>query len=215
MSRNLHIPKIVSHNFSRYCVEVSYIGTKYSGWVSNENCNPPSVSEIITKSIHKFSSGNYENFKGSSRTDRGVHALQNTFQVDLLNNKNSNNENYLQSIKNGINFHFNDFHNDNINIINVQKVSDIFDCRADVKSRTYFYRLLIPKQSNNSIKHKNINNNIFYNNLVWELNKSLNIDEMTLACQYFLGEKDFNSFRSKECQSKSSFRNIHSINILC
>ena len=38
---------------------------------------------------------------------------------------------------------------------------------------------------------------------------TLDIDAMNQACQYLLGEWDFSAFRSSQCQSQSTHRNIH------
>ena len=63
----------------RYFIEVSYKGTNYSGFQIQQNAN--SIQAEIEKALKIFYK---EDFKltGSSRTDAGVHALQNFFHFD-------------------------------------------------------------------------------------------------------------------------------------
>jgi tRNA pseudouridine38-40 synthase len=64
----------------RYFLEVSYKGTEYSGFQSQKNAN--SVQEEVEKAfevLHKEKAM----LTGSSRTDAGVHALQNFFHFDF------------------------------------------------------------------------------------------------------------------------------------
>ena len=64
----------------RYFFEVSYIGTKYAGFQIQRNAN--TIQGEIERVLRIF-------FKkpipltGSSRTDAGVHALQNYFHGDF------------------------------------------------------------------------------------------------------------------------------------
>jgi tRNA pseudouridine38-40 synthase len=64
----------------RYFIEVSYLGTQYSGFQKQQNAN--SIQAEVEQALQVY-------FKkplaltGSSRTDAGVHALQNFFHVDV------------------------------------------------------------------------------------------------------------------------------------
>src|SRR5919202_579527 len=64
---------------SRYFIEVSYKGTNYSGFQIQQNAN--TIQADIEKAfsiLHRRSVV----LTGSSRTDAGVHALQNYFHFD-------------------------------------------------------------------------------------------------------------------------------------
>src|SRR5215467_8928364 len=64
----------------RYFLEVSYKGTNYSGFQIQQNAN--SIQGEIEKTfqvLQKVKIG----LTGSSRTDAGVHALQNFFHFDF------------------------------------------------------------------------------------------------------------------------------------
>ena len=63
----------------RYFIEVSYKGTNYSGFQKQQNAN--SVQAELEKALEIFYRQKFE-LTGSSRTDAGVHALQNFFHFD-------------------------------------------------------------------------------------------------------------------------------------
>jgi tRNA pseudouridine38-40 synthase len=63
----------------RYFIEVAYKGTNYSGFQVQENANTIQAEiEKAFRTIHR----NTLDLTGSSRTDAGVHALQNFFHFD-------------------------------------------------------------------------------------------------------------------------------------
>lgn len=65
---------------SRYFLEVAYRGTNYSGFQVQQNAN--SIQEEIEKSFQTLQKEKTV-LTGSSRTDAGVHALQNFFHFDF------------------------------------------------------------------------------------------------------------------------------------
>lgn len=87
-----------SSGFTRYALSIQYHGASHLGFsyqgLDGENCVLPdgrvdlrgvrSVEGRIREALCCLAGrDNYENFQGSSRTDRGVHALRNTCHVDL------------------------------------------------------------------------------------------------------------------------------------
>ncbi|MEJ7675935.1 MAG: hypothetical protein WKF59_25365 [Chitinophagaceae bacterium] len=66
----------------RYFIEVSYKGTNYSGFQIQQNAN--SIQAEVEKALRVFYKKDFE-LTGSSRTDAGVHALQNFFHFDVEN----------------------------------------------------------------------------------------------------------------------------------
>lgn len=63
----------------RYFIEVSYKGTHYAGFQKQHNAN--SIQTEVEKALEIFYKTKFE-LTGSSRTDAGVHALQNFFHFD-------------------------------------------------------------------------------------------------------------------------------------
>src|SRR5579875_1523072 len=74
----------------RYFIEVAYKGTNYSGFQVQENANTiqaeieKAFNTIHGLSVHPSPQGEGPGVRltGSSRTDTGVHALQNYFHFD-------------------------------------------------------------------------------------------------------------------------------------
>ncbi|RYZ27568.1 MAG: tRNA pseudouridine(38-40) synthase TruA, partial [Chitinophagaceae bacterium] len=65
---------------ARYFIEVAYKGTAYSGFQVQENAiTIQSEVEKALQTLHR----NSIQLTGSSRTDAGVHALQNYFHFDF------------------------------------------------------------------------------------------------------------------------------------
>ena len=65
----------------RYFLEVSYKGTNYSGFQSQKNAN--TIQAEVEKAIKILFKEEIQ-LTGSSRTDAGVHALQNYFHFDTI-----------------------------------------------------------------------------------------------------------------------------------
>ena len=62
----------------RYFIEVTYMGTAYAGYQAQENAN--TVQAEVEKALQVYFKRNIS-LTGSSRTDAGVHALQNFFHL--------------------------------------------------------------------------------------------------------------------------------------
>ena len=65
---------------SRYFIEVAYRGTRYSGFQIQENA--VTIQSVVEKALQTLHRSSF-NLTGSSRTDAGVHALQNYFHFDF------------------------------------------------------------------------------------------------------------------------------------
>ena len=65
---------------SRYFLEVAYKGTHYSGFQIQQNAN--SIQQEVENAFKIIQKEKIE-LTGSSRTDAGVHALQNFFDFDF------------------------------------------------------------------------------------------------------------------------------------
>src|SRR5664279_1184418 len=64
----------------RYFIEVSYKGTRYSGFQEQQNAN--TIQAEVAKALTTRFRRSFI-LTGASRTDTGVHALQNYFHFDI------------------------------------------------------------------------------------------------------------------------------------
>lgn len=109
----------------RYFIEVAYNGTNYSGFQVQENAN--TIQAEIEKALMTIQRGKIE-LTGSSRTDAGVHALQNFFHFD-----------YEKSIHQQLVYKMNALLGKDIAVKNVYEMPVLAHCRFDALSREYHY----------------------------------------------------------------------------
>ena len=160
----------------RYFLEVSYKGTNYSGFQIQHNAN--TIQAEAEKVLEVFYKEKF-NLTGSSRTDAGVHALQNFFHFDSETNINPESLYNLNSILPG-----------DIVLKSIRKVDDTAHCRFDAISREYRYYIY---QHKNPFKA----DRAFYfpYKIDWEL-----IQE---AAEVLKEYSDFTSFSKRNTQVKN------------
>jgi tRNA pseudouridine38-40 synthase len=110
---------------SRYFLEVSYKGTNYSGFQIQKNAN--SVQAEIEKAFRVLQKEQIV-LTGSSRTDAGVHALQNFFHFDFEKEMHPHFVYKMNAILPA-----------DIVVRNIIPVMDDAHCRFDAISREYKY----------------------------------------------------------------------------
>src|SRR5215472_15209425 len=109
----------------RYFIEVAYVGTRYSGFQVQLNSN--TIQAEIARALKIYFGKEYQ-LTGSSRTDAGVHALQNFFHFDtgaLMNASVVYNLNAILPY--------------DIVIKNIFETDATAHCRFDAIARTYHY----------------------------------------------------------------------------
>jgi tRNA pseudouridine(38-40) synthase len=145
--------------------------------------------------------------------------LRNVCQVDVskLSTDSTSNLSYYEpeALKNGLNFYIRSTKS-LIYITDVAVASDTFHARAEATGRTYMYRILNHYSNRKHFDHKTNTNScwsLFHQDRAWVLDKPLDITAMVEATKYLLGEQDFASFKNIGCQSKTSIRNVKSVEI--
>ena len=116
----------------RYFIETSYKGTLYSGFQIQRNSN--TIQAEVEKALMILFKQSFT-LTGSSRTDAGVHALQNYFHFDV--NKPLVEDDSSQLFKSV--YHLNAILPADIVIKNIFPVADNLHCRFDAVSREYHY----------------------------------------------------------------------------
>ena len=172
----------------RYKLTIEYEGTNYSGWQKQKNSS--SIQENIEIAIEKFCGQKLSIF-GAGRTDAGVHASGQVAHVDFIQDRG------VDQILKGINFYL---QNEKISVLEVEKVSQVFDARFSAIMRHYRYKIINRKSP------------LTYDlNRYCHIRRPLNPALMQDAADLFIGEHDFTTFRSANCQSKSPIKTIESI----
>lgn len=177
---------------TKYKLEIEYIGTKYSGWQIQDDS--PSVQGAIQNAIFKFCGENTECYS-AGRTDAGVHAIRMPAHIELSK------EYDPYKILMATNFHLQQS-NEDISILNVEKVHDDFHARFSCKKRYYIYKVL-----NRPTRP------IIDSQKVWWVYHSLDAELMDKVAQNLIGKHDFSSFRASECQAKSPIKTLDEISV--
>jgi tRNA pseudouridine38-40 synthase len=112
---------------ARYFLEVAYKGTRYSGFQVQENSN--TIQAEVEKAFQTFQRIPIQ-LTGSSRTDAGVHALQNYFHFD-----------FEEEIHPKFLYKINAILPADVVVKNIFPVSDESHSRFDAISREYIYKL--------------------------------------------------------------------------
>lgn len=152
----------------RYLATVSYDGSNYSGFQRQLYSN--SIQEEIEKSIKNMTQIQ-TTIHSSGRTDKGVHALAQSFHFDLLVEIN------CDALIRGLNLRL----PDDIVIEKIIRVSNTFHARHDAKTRVYEYR--IAKKPSNIFNQRY---EVYVENFDIEIAKQ--------CSKLFIGTKDFTGF---------------------
>lgn len=153
----------------RYFIECAYRGTNYSGW--QIQINALTVQEVIEKALttllkHKI------DITGSSRTDTGVHAVQQVAHFEI--------EDEIMDCENMV-YRINKLISFDISVQKIFKVADDYHSRFEAISRKYEYRISRKK-------------NPFQRGLSYEFNGDLDIESMNEASQILFKYIDYQCF---------------------
>ena len=159
----------------RYFIEVSYKGTAYSGFQVQQNAN--SIQAEIEKAMLIYYKKDLE-LTGSSRTDTGVHALQNFFHFDA------------DTVIDDASYQLNAILPSDIVIKKIFSVADDAHCRFDARSREYRYYTYDSKDP-------------FIADRAYYFPYTLNIETMQAAAAEIMNHHDFTSFSKRNTQVKT------------
>ena len=176
---------------NRYQILIEYVGTKYIGWQIQDN--GVSIQKTLQLILSKLLKQKIIVF-GSGRTDKGVHAIEQSAHFDVTN-KILNINKLIKSL----NFFLN---KKKISIKNIKKRTMSFHARHSAKERTYIYLI------RNSISSSVINNH-----REWHIIKNLDLNMLKKGARKYIGTHDFSTFRASNCNSKSAVRTISKVSV--
>lgn len=175
----------------RYKLTIEYDGTPYYGWQSQPGL--PTVQETLENALAQFADHAVETMC-AGRTDAGVHARGQVVHVDF------NSARRPFNIIRGVNIYLLPHP---VVVVAAEEVADDFHARFMAKSRSYQYRI-IHREGRLALDEQR----------AWHIYQPMDFDAIREAASYLIGEHDFNSFRSAECQSKSSVKAVDAIEII-
>lgn len=168
----------------RIALGIEYLGTDYHGWQRQENL--PTVQGHLEAALSQIANHPVE-VVCAGRTDAGVHASGQVVHFDT------------EAIRPDSAWVLgsNTVLPPSIRVQWVKPVSADFSARFSAISRRYRY----------VVYNRDVNSALFSNLATWHYRK-LDIENMQLAANFLLGEQDFTSLRSIECQASTPIKNI-------
>ena len=167
---------------SRYFIELSYKGTHYSGFQSQQN-TPRTIQFELEKAVEILQKDKIE-LASSSRTDAGVHALQNYFHFD-----------YYGEIHPQFIYKINAILPADIVVKNIHRLADDAHSRFDAISRDYKYFIYSKK-------------NPFLQDRAFYFPYKIDIEKLKQAADIIKKYTDFTSFSKRNTQVKTFICNI-------
>ena len=175
----------------RYQLLIEYVGPNFRGWQIQKK--GLTIQGLIQKKIIKLLKEEII-LNGSGRTDRGVHAIEQSAHFDCKNEIKDLNK-FLKSINYFLN-------KKNISIKNIRKRSSKFHSRFSAKQRIYKYVIL-----------NQISAPVIEKQRCWHVRNPLDIKLIKNGAKKLVGTNDYSTFRSSSCHAKSPIRTIKSIKI--
>jgi tRNA pseudouridine38-40 synthase len=174
----------------RYKLTIEYDGTPFVGWQVQDN--GASVAGEIENAIEKFA-GERAALYGAGRTDAGVHALAQVAHVDLAK------EWETDTVRDAINAQLRPHP---VAVLAAERVADDFHARFSATKRHYLYRI-INRRADLALERDR----------TWKIARPMDAEAMHKAAQHLVGNHDFTTFRSTECQAKSPVKTLDQLDI--
>lgn len=173
----------------RVMLRVAYDGTAYSGWQLQPNA--VTIEQRLNEALEDLF-GVPMAVIGASRTDSGVHALGNAAVFDV--------DTRMPASK--IAYALNTRLPEDIRVVNSSEVSPDFHPRHTESVKTYEYKIWNDTFPNPTVR--------LYSHFEYG---EIDIERMTEAAKYLVGEHDFTSFCSAGTQVENKVRTVFSVDI--
>ncbi len=174
----------------RYKLTIEYDGGPFVGW--QRQTNGRSAQQAIEEALARLTNEE-PTIRGAGRTDAGVHALGQVAHFDLARAWSSD------TLRDGLNAHLRP---EPVAILRAEAVAAGFDARYSAVRRHYRYRILTRRAPP-----------VIDRGRVWHVSRPLDADAMHEAAQKLVGQHDFTTFRSTECQAKSPVRTLDVLSV--
>jgi tRNA pseudouridine38-40 synthase len=174
---------------ARVALGIAYDGSTWQGWQTQPDGR--TVQDRLESALGQFVAQHVGTIC-AGRTDTGVHAVGQVVHVDVAVQRRE------QSWVRGLNALL----PDSIAVQWARPVSDDFHARFSALSRTYVY----------IVRNAPVRSPLADRRVGWVYHK-LDLDPMRQAAARLVGEHDFSSFRSSQCQAVSPVRTLHALDV--
>lgn len=170
-------------------IVIEYDGTRYLGW--QQQADGPSIQSALTDAVFKLT-GERPHVQAAGRTDAGVHAYAQVANFAVTSRIPG------EKFAMALNVHL----PPDISVHTSAEVPMEFNSRHDSTSKRYRYRVYSsPTRAGLEA------------NRAWHIKFPLDLDAMRTAAAHLIGEHDFESFRSAQCDAEHAIREMFAITI--
>jgi tRNA pseudouridine38-40 synthase len=173
----------------RLLLRVQFDGTLFSGFQRQQNAR--TVQGEIETCWHAML-GETVVSRSSSRTDAGVHARRMPVLVETRSNVPTR----------GLKLGLNSFLPDDVAVQDAGEVGPEFDVRADSTGKRYVYRIALGECRQP-----------LWLRYAWHVRGPLDTGAMWQAASMLEGVHDFASFRTAQCEAKSTVRHLRAVQV--
>ena len=167
---------------------LEYDGTPYAGWQQQDG--QLTVQGCVQTALHRITGESDVQLVVAGRTDAGVHA------VGQVANFRTCYPIEARRFTTALNFHL----PETIRAHRAEEADNDFDARQCSVSKRYRYRIYRGPHPPALHRHR-----------AWHIRNPVDVASMQRAAAYLLGEHDFESFRSSQCDADHAVRTMHSI----
>jgi len=175
---------------TRYALTLEFDGTPFMGL--QRQSHGPSVQQAVEEAVFAFC-GEEVRMQSAGRTDAGVHAYAMRTHIDLEK------EWPVFKVSEALNAHLRP---NPIAVTHCEIVPDDWHARFSCIGRSYIYRICNRRAPLTVERDR-----------AWQLPQPLDADAMHDAAQVFIGEHDFTTFRSVNCQAKSPIKTLDRLDV--
>ncbi|GAE26086.1 tRNA pseudouridine synthase A [Halalkalibacter wakoensis JCM 9140] len=175
---------------NNYKLTIQYDGARYKGWQrlgDTDNTIQGKIENVLSEMT-----GKTIEIIGSSRTDAGVHALEQVANVKLAG----------EMTESEIHQYLNRYLPQDISVTAVTAVHERFHARFNAKEKTYVYKIWNESYPNPFMRKHSLH-----------VAEKLDLAKVREAASYFVGEHDFTAFSNAKSKKKTTVRHIDTIQI--
>ncbi len=174
----------------RFKLTIEYHGAAYCGWQRQDNGY--GVQQALEEAMRRIEP-TVDKITAAGRTDAGVHATGQVVHLDVVRDWEP------FDLAKAIN-HF--LRQERISVIEAEPVAEDFHARFDARARHYRYKI-IQRRAPLAVE----------DGLAWHIKAPLDVEAMHEGAAHLIGNHDFTTFRSINCQAKSPVKTMDEIAI--
>jgi len=176
----------------RIALGIEYDGAAFCGWQIQAG-DVPTVQGFLEAALSQIANEPVSQCQVAGRTDTGVHATEQVIHFETRAQRS------MSSWVLGSNRYLMDH---SISVLWAHLVENDFHARFSAQRRRYRY-IILSRPIRPSFLHQRVS---------WDP-RPLSLKRMQQAAKYFVGEHDFDSYRTVKCQAKSPVKTVYFLNV--